>query len=709
MEFRIKGKDLFRKILTINHPFKPEIENFSFHRDEGIIHFKNAKELNKKDREFVEAGYSHYGLYFSSKDIPFPDIMDKPEEKRVLNYKNPNLCFWQERFPEGWKEFLKKPLFLFAREKKVKGFTAISKYFYRESLLAGKKVFYFNIKDFSENTFENFLKLKGNKKWQVFVLDHLGQADQENFEKFLFFILKAPFEGYEIVASQWPGRSLPEGDFIEIPRFSYSEFLKIFYFPALKKEDYLNLIEENLEKCAYFPSNLVEKILGKETFKEKVLPKVEKRKIPLPEKELKEVLKEGRLFQALPFLEEIKKRKQLYELFLAWQGDWETLFLILKKPQENLLPVIFFLGWDGFVEIENLRDFLPEEIYFFLKNRKENFLERLEKILERDEEFSFYLKLIYADKIFSSGIKEAEKIFEELKKKEKDLKPFEEAQLYRFLSYFNFYKGDLEKAICFNKKWIEISEKNDWLWQMPLAFNDLAVLFMEKKDYEGARRSAQTALNFSFFLPEEKKESTISFNLAVILTCLEEFEKALEIFKKLEKAHREKGDFYSLVFELYEISRVLYLKGELEDSIKYLMEAEEILKNFSHHPRAFQIFILKTKIHLWFSKEDYKKSLNFIKNFENYPPHLKFEIEEILSEGALRNLIDYKPLESKNIEFEKRVREGNLKGIPFNFDSLEKAIKVFEWNLFCPEKVPKELMEGALNFIEKKNLEKWKF
>lgn len=709
MEVRIKGKDLFRKILTINHPFKPEIENFSFNRDEGIIHFKNAKELGKKDWEFVEAGYSYYGLYFSSKDLFFPDIIGKSQEKRVLNYKNPDLFFWEERFPESWKEFLKKPLFLFVKEKKERGFTTVSKYFYRESLLTGKKAFYFNIKDFPENTFENFLQIKGNEKWQVFVLDHLGQADQENFEKFLLFILKAPFEGYEIVATQWPGKSLPQGDFIEVPRFSYSEFLKIFYFPALKKEDYLNLIEENLEKSAYFPSNLVEKFLGKETYKEKILPKVEKRKTSLPEKELKEVLKEGRLFQALPYLEEIKKRKELYELFLAWQGDWETLFLILKKPQENLLPVIFFLGWDGFLEIENLRDFLPEEIYFLLKNRKENFLERLEKILEKYETLSFYLKLIYADKIFSSGFKEAEKIFEELKKKEKDLKPFDEAQLYRFLSYFNFYKGNLEKAIYFNKKWIEISEKNDWLWQMPLAFNDLAVLFMEKKDYGGARKSAQTALNFSFFLPEEKKESTISFNLAVVYTYLEEFEKALEIFKKLEKVHREKGDFYSLVFELYEISRILYLQGELEDSLKYLMEAEEILKSFSHHPRAFQILILKTKLLLWFSKEEYKKALNFIKNFENCPPHLKSEIEEILSEGFLRNLINYRHIDSKNIELEKRIQEGELRGIPFNFDSLEKAIKVFEWNLFYPEKVPKELLEGALNFIEKKNLEKWKF
>lgn len=708
MEVKVKGKDLFRKILTIQHPFKPEIENFSFQRDEGIIHFKNPKELSKKDREFVEAGYSYYGLYFSSKDLIFPDIIDRPEEKRFQDNKNYNLFFWQERFPEKWKDFLKKPLFLFVPEKKVKGFTAVSKFFHIENVILGKKVFYFNIKKFPEKPFEVFLELKGEEKWDLFILDHLSSADQVNFEKFLFFILKAPYEGYEIVATQWPGKKLPQGDFVEIPRFSYSEFLKIFHFPFLKREEFFNLIEENLEKYDYFPSNLVEVFLKKKEPEESILSKSKEKRGSADKEKLKQILMNGELFKAYPYLEEIRKRKQLYELFLAWQGDWETLLLILKKPAEELLPLLFLLGWDGFMEIERLRAFLPEEIYFLLENRKENFLERLKEILEKNERISFYLKLIYADKSLSSGFMEAENILRDMEKRGKKMKPFEEAQLNRFLSYYNFYKGNLEKAIEFNKKWIEISERNGWLWQMPLAFNDLAVLFMEKKDYEGARKSAQTALNFSFLLPEEKKEGTISFNLAVILTYLEEFEKAKEIFKKLEKIHREKGDYYSLAFDLYEISRVLYLQGELEEGLKYIKQAEEIIKNFPHHPRFFQIWILKTKLILWFSREEYKNSLDDLKNFKNYPPHLKLEIEEILSEGALRGFINYKFISSDNIEFERRIKEGNLKGTSFYPDSIEKAIKVLEWNLFYPEKLPEQTLKNAIEFIERKNLQRWR-
>lgn len=705
MQIKVKEKELFRKILTINYPLKPKIKDFSYKNGEGLIQFEEQKKLSKIERELIEAGYSHFGLYFSSEDLLFPDLIDIPEEKKVANYKNLNFFFWQEKFPEKWKEYLKKPLFLFFPEKKTRGFTAISRYFQIESIILGKKVFYFNIKENNENSYENFLKLKGNEKWDIFILDHLSFADQESFEKFLFFILKAPYENYEIVATQWPGKTLPEGDFLEIPKFSFPEVLKIFYFPCLEKEKYLSLIEENLEKFEYFPGNLVMEFLKIYGFEEKVPPVKKEKKYCFNEKKVEEFLKEGKLFQAYPYLPEIKKRKELYELLLGWQGDWETLLLILKKPKKELLPVLFFLGWDGFLEIEKLSNFLEEDLYLLLKDRKKNYLERLKKTIIKNEVLSFYLKLIYADRIFSSGKKEAEDIFKELEIK-KDLKPFEGAQLNRFLSYYYFYKGNIEKALKFNNKWIEISSENGWLWQMPLAFNDLSVFFMEKKDYENAKRSAQTALNFSFFLSEEKKENVIYFNLGVILTYLEEFEKSKEIFKKLEKTHRENGDNYSLIFDLFEISRIFYLEGELEEGFRNLKEAEKLLESFPEHPRFFQILILKTRILLWFSGEEYLNSLNYLKNLKNYPPHLEPEIKEILSQGALRKGIDYQIFYNEILKIEKNIKEG--KEISFIPSNLEEAIRVLEWKIFYPEKVPEDFLRISFNFFEKKGLNKWK-
>jgi len=698
MEIKIKDKELFKKILKINYPYKPEIINFSFDGEVGKIQFKEIKKFSNKEKEIIKAGYSNYGLYFSSDDLIFPDKIGEKKEIKILNPDSYNFFFWEEIFPKSWVNFFEKPLFLFFPDRKVKGFTSISRFFHIEYLLKGKKVFYFNVKDHLENPYEEFLKQIGKEKYDLFIIDHISRANIYSFEKFLFFILKAPFDGYEIVVTQWQGRALPEGGLASFPNFSFSDLLKIFCFPEIEKNDYLKLIEEYSLKYENIPGNMVCQFLKKIGVKEK--EEKEKRSlISFNEKKVKENLKKGKLFEVYHFLQEIKKDEKLNTYLLLWQGDWETLFLLLKKPEEDLMPVLFLLGWDGIVDFLKLKDFLPSDVFLLLKDRKKDFLQRLKNLIEKNDKLSFYLKLIYADKLFSSGLKEGENIFKEILKEKNNLEEFELAQLYRFLSYFYFYKGEIEKAIEYNLKWIKISEENGWLWQMPLAFNDLSVIYLEEKNFEKAKRCLKAGLNFSIFLSEEKKENIISFNLGVIYTYLFEFQKAKKIFKKLEEDHRKNNDIYSLIFDLYELSRVNYLEGNIEESNNILNEIGYLLNENLNHPRYHQYILLKTKVSLWLSKEEYKKSLLILKNLENFPQHLEEEREEILSKGEIGGFIDLNPKEER--------KKKEFKILSSDINSIEGAIKILEIKRICPENVGNSVLKKALSFLEEKGLKKW--
>lgn len=708
MEIKIKNKDLFKKILTVNYPNKPKIQNFSFDNDFFKIEFEPIKKFEKKEKKIIKAGYAKFGLYFSSDELFFPDLIEKPTDLRILNSEN-NIFFWEEIFPLKWIEFFSKPLFLFVQDKGVKGFSTISKYFQIEGVLRKKKVLYFNFKDFSEKHFDNFLQMKNDEKYDLYIFDHISVASQESFEKFLIFLLKAPWENYEVVVTQWHGKIIPEGTFQDIPSFQFSDLLKIFHFPTKTKEESLKLLDEYVLKYGYFPSNLVNSFLEDFGFKKE--KKIEKKitTIAFDEGKIKESLKKGELFEAYKAYEEIKKSKELYPYLLAWQGDWETLSMILEEKKEDLCPVLFFLVWDGVAEIERLKIFLPEEIYLLLKDRKKEFLKKLENIIEKFENLSFYLKLIYADKLISSGmLKEGEKIFDETLNKKKDFDDFEAAQINRFLSYYNFYKGNAEKAIEHIFKWIELASKNGWLWQIAFAFNDLGVILTERKEFERARKSFICALNFSFFICEERKQNTILFNLGVVYSYVEEFEKAKEIFKKLEKLHREIGDTYSLIYDLYELLKISYLNGEFENVFVFLKELEVYLKDFPNHPRFFQILILKTKILVWVSKDEYKNSLLFLKNLKDFPIHLENERKILLSQGALRRLIDFDIFTTNEIKLEKKIKIGKLNEISFEINSIEDAIKIMEWNLFYPENLPGKFLKDCLYYLEKKDFSRWK-
>ena len=708
MEIKIRNKDLFKKILTINYPNKPKILNFSF--DNGLfkIQFEPKKEFDEKEKEIIKTGYAKFGLYFSSDELFFPDLIDKPTESRILSSEN-NIFFWEEIFPLKWNEFFSKPLFLFFQDKGIKGFSTISKFFQIEGMLRGKKVLYFNFKDFKEKHFDNFLKIKKNNNYELYIFDHILVGSQESFEKFLIFILKAPWENYEIIVTQWPGKIIPEGKFQDIPSFQFSNLLKIFHFPTKAKEESLRLLDEYVLKYGYFPANLVNSFLKDFGFKEE--KKVEKKiiNIPFDEEKVKEILKKGKLFEAYRNYEEIKKSKELYPYLLAWQGDWETLSMILEEKKEDLYPVLFFLVWDGIAEVEKLKYFLPEEIYLFLKDRKKKVLKKLENIIEKFENLSFYLKLIYADKLISAGmLKDGEKIFDEILNEKKVFEDFEMAQMNRFLSYYNFYKGNAEKAIEHIFNWIELASKNAWLWQIGFAFNDLGVILTERKEFERARKSFICALNFSFFLCEERKQNTILFNLGVVYSYIEEFEKAKEIFKKLEKLHRDSGDIYSLIFDLYEFLKISYFNGEFEDALVILKELDEHLKDFQNHPRFFHILILKIKVLVWISIDEYKNSLLFLKNLKNFPIHLESERKILLSQGALRGLIEFDIFKTNEIELEKKIKIRKLDEISFEIKSLEDSIKIMEWNLFYPENLPEKFLKDCLSYLEKKGFLRWK-
>lgn len=678
MEFKSKNINLLRKIFFINYPLKPKIKNFFYDGEEGKIEFDIDKNFSGEIQELIRAGYANFGLYFSKNATYFPDILDEPKKLKISGKEDFSFFMWEEIFPKEWEEILKDQLFIFLPDKNLKGNTAFANYFRFESILKGKNVLYFDLSS-SKNPYDDFLKLKDKKNFDVYIFDHVGSASNYDFEKFLIFILKAPVYGCEIVATQWPSKYLPEGKFLEFPTFPFAKLLKIFYFPELTEEKYLKLMEDSVSKYGYLPQNLVINFLKKLKLYEDKKVKIFKDS-PFEVEKVKEDLKKGKVFSVLPYYEKIKNFKDLYIYLLGYQGEFDNLFSILEKPEKDLIPLIFICGYENLIEEKYLKKYLPEEILKFLK--KDLKIEKIEDLNFKDEKILTFLKLIISEKFLREGkVKESKKIIEDLKEK-KDFEPFEMAQTYRFLGYFYFYNGEMEKALNCFLKWIEISEENGWFWQIPLGYNDLAVLYIENKKFEKAEKALRCALNFSIFLKEEKKKNLLLFNLAVSMIDCGNFEKAKEIFKDLEKIHREKGDFYSLIFDLYEYSRILYYQGEIEECKEKLIEIEEILNNFKDHPRKYYFLILKTELSKWISIEEYEKNLGFLKKIKDFPEHLRFERDEVL-------------------------REKFLEPEDLNLDSIKNAIKILQLKLLFGKNVNEKILKETFDYLEKKGASGW--
>ncbi len=697
MKINIENLDLFKKILYINYPKKPKIYSIFYDGKEATIEFEEIRNYTKEEKKKIIAGYSKFGLFFSREDLIFPDLLLEPKEIKITKREKFSTFFWEEKFPKDWENFFKNPLYLFVPSKNLKGYSTISKYFFVEGILRGKSVLYFDLKNYPKNTYENFYNFIQRRKYDFIIFDHIECTSQDSFEKFLIFILKSLWENYEILATQWPGKVLPEGNTLEIPNFNFSELIKLFYFPEISYENYISLLEEKIKVAGWYPANLVYGFLKDlKILKEK---KDENNPRVFFEKEkVEKSLREGKLFEAYPFFTDIKKSKELYSYILAWQGDGETLSNVLREPFPEILVLIFSLGWDGFIDLEFLKKYLNKDLYLLVKNKKKISLKEIEILLEKEKGLKNLLKLLYADKVMGMEKEKAEKIFKELLKEKKGLSLFEESQFYRYFSYLNYYKGNFEEAIKFAKKWLKISEENGWLWQCALAYNDLGVYFTEIKEFEKAIFAYKTSLNFSLFLCEEKKESTILFNLGVLHLEREELEKAKEIFNKLKETHKKNQENYSLIFDLYELAKINYFEGEINYSYNLIKEVIKFLKDFPNHPWLHKVYVLKTYISSWISKEEYINSLRELKELKNMPHPFDKERDYLLKQGKYRGVLEGE----KGLDFKERVEEEN-----FKINSIKNSIILLEYKNFYKDKLDEEKVRNALNYLEKKGILKW--
>ncbi len=698
MKISFENLELFKKILFINYPKKPKIYSIFYDGKEATMEFEVIKNYSKEDKKKILAGYSKFGLFFSREDLIFPDLLLEPKEIKISKRDSFSTFFWEEKFPKDWENFFKNPLYLFVPSKNLKGYSTISKYFFVEGVLRGKSVLYFDLKNYPKDPYENFYNFIQKRKYDFIIFDHIECTSQASFEKFLIFILKSLWENYEILATQWPGKVLPQGNTLEIPNFNFSELIKLFYFPEISYENFINLLEEKIKVVGWYPANLVYEFLKDlKILKEK--KDENKPKVFFEKEKVEKSLKEGKLFEVYPFFEDIKKSEKLYLFILAWQGDGETLSNVLKEPFPEILNLIFSLGWDGFIDLEFLKKYLNRDLYLLVKNKKKISSKEIENLIEKEFSLKNFLKLLYADKILTIDKEKAEKIFKELFKEKEGLNLFEESQLYRYFSYLNYYKGDFEEAINFAKKWLKISEENGWLWQCALAYNDLGVYFTEIKEFERAISAYKTSLNFSLFLCEEKKESTILFNLGVLHLEREELEKSKEIFKKLKEIHKKNQENYSLIFDLYELAKIYYFEGDINYSYNLIKEGIKYLKEYANHPWLYKFYILKTYISSWISKEEYMNSLRELKELKNIPHPFDLERDYLLKQGILRGVL----VGERDLDFKERVEEEN-----FNIDTIKSSLEILEYKNFYKDKGDEEKIKNALHYLEKRGILKWK-
>ncbi|MBC7642672.1 MAG: hypothetical protein H7174_10120, partial [Flavobacterium sp.] len=238
------------------------------------------------------------------------------------------------------------------------------------------------------------------------------------------------------------------------------------------------------------------------------------------------------------------------------------------------------------------------------------------------------------------------------------------------------YKGNLDKALIYYKKGIDVAEKNNLSKQIGLINKNIGVLFMNQEKYEEALFYSKKALDIFLELKNKKEIAGVYINIGNVYYNQYQADKSLVFYKKAERLCAEIKDYNNLGVLYNNIGSVyiedkkdnknglLYLKKALDLKILnnnvndiifqhsnladfytnnkdfinaeyHLQTAERMALKSNNKVELKQIY--STYSNMYAEKNDYKNSL------KNFKLHIKYK-DSILNIESLKSV---KELETK--------------------------------------------------------------
>jgi signal transduction histidine kinase len=244
------------------------------------------------------------------------------------------------------------------------------------------------------------------------------------------------------------------------------------------------------------------------------------------------------------------------------------------------------------------------------------------------------------------------------------------------LGNLHMYKGNLEKALIYYKKGIEVAEKNNLSKQIGLINKNIGVLFMNQEKYVEALFYSKKALDIFLELKNKKEIAGVYINIGNVYYNQYQADKSLDFYKKAEwlcveiKDYNNLGVLYNNIGSVYIEDKkdnkngLLYLKKALDLKILnsnvndiifqhsnladfytnnkdfinaeyHLKTAEKMALKSNNKVELKQIY--STYSNMYAEKNDYKNSL------KNFKLHTKYK-DSILNIESLKSV---KELETK--------------------------------------------------------------
>ena len=316
--------------------------------------------------------------------------------------------------------------------------------------------------------------------------------------------------------------------------------------------------------------------------------------------------------------------------------------------------------------------------------------------------------LYYKNRKFSKTQKELENALENFKIEENELKI---AICHNELGLIKEELGYFEDSIYHFDESIQILKNLDENKKLVQVYNNIGNAYFQIKDVENAYKYYQNAIELSEKENLVYEEIKSSSNIVEILFILNDYERIKKILNRLKEFFNNNNDIYGVITTLLKYGKLYFFLGDhyFDKSYDKLLDALELINNIENQISVYmrsklewEIFLFQGKINLFWNKLSEAenlllKSLESVRMFEIENENVnesvilktladlfenKKEYEKAIEYYRLASEIYYKFGEdSKNAELKTKIGFIYSKYIKNSLNAIdfyEQALKIFE-------------------------------
>jgi tetratricopeptide (TPR) repeat protein len=188
------------------------------------------------------------------------------------------------------------------------------------------------------------------------------------------------------------------------------------------------------------------------------------------------------------------------------------------------------------------------------------------------------------------------------------------AKILGELGVIFYYSGELEKALEYYEKALELEEELEIKEEITAILGNIGIVYSTRGELDKALEYLEKALKLDEELERKEGMAAVLGNIGIVYKTKGELDKALEYYEKALKLHEELGRKREMGANLGNIGVVHGIKGELDKALEYLEKALKLDEELGRKEGIAAVLgnigiVYKTKGELDKALEYYEKAL----------------------------------------------------------------------------------------------------